>query len=220
MANETSKGNWDSKYRSNTENPYQEVENNPVTFNLSGLLPNEAKWDIPVDKVKELVLKFSRQTLEDAKSVTITSDPTNGAVNCYLILPEDSPHLRDSSINDDKSAIRGNVTSYSPELKKFMERMCPDGARNTYPDMDNRPIRAIKIDLTKFFNIMFDRDGYEFQKKNKNAGRPRMSVTLHAKYDRIDKNKFSKLICITVVKSKVNIRDTSDFRPKKAHNIK
>jgi len=220
MSDNTNKNGWDPKFNNRPANDSYDKnprwDNNPVTFNTLGLMPNEAKWDLPIDKVKDMVLKFSRETIEDAKSVVLEAEPATGAVNCYLVIPEDSDHLRDSSINGDRSAIRGNITTYSPELKKFMERMCPDSARTTYADMDNKPVRAIKIDLAKFFNIVFDRDSYEYQKRNKNEGRPRMVVRLQAKYDRIDKNKFSKLICITVTKAKYNSRDNGEFKPKKA----
>lgn len=185
-----------------TQNTKKVTNSDALLFNLGNYQATEMVFRPSLEDVKKDVRNICGKYLSDIRDVIVQVDRVNGAINCYITIPSNSPSLRDSAdigVSKD-SSIRINLPSYSKDLIKLTEMYSPNESKNmVFRDTSTRKgDTAVKIDLLKIFATVFDTNGSAYYKQV-NDKVPKMELVATPGYANKE-GRFDKVTHFTIEK--------------------
>lgn len=191
-----------------------------LAYTMSGYVPCEASWNFTPDQIKEIVWKQTKTFLDDVKDVTIEVNDRTGAIECFVWLPNTSPNLCNTELQNANSAINRITHKCSKSCNEFMDKYCSKRERGIIPADNRVPLAGIKVATETFLKIECDENGSQFAKKFGDGGTPRRSrLTLTCHFAKNRDGRFRDLQYVHVTKMSTGAKSYHPV-PKRSYNAR
>lgn len=192
-------------------------------YSISGYLPVSSEWKLTEAQIKDIIMRITRQYLDDAKTVTLMVDHRSGAIYAYVTIPANSKHVTSHKLNNSDSAIKRSMKEYSQQMKEFMNKFCEKNNQRLLPGERNNSVLGIQVEIPKFMRIEFDENGYEYGKQIGDRFKRRTKIKLYPNFlrpkDGVNGN-FGAFNFMRVIKTIEGDVDKDDWRPKRSYTVR
>lgn len=203
----------------NNPNPNPNPTQKPpeaVTFNIAGLRPIKATFQLDMDQLKHEIRRIADREISGVQDITFERDSATGAVRAYLWFDANGEHFVDRSASGTALPQGGKISRMSPEFKAFATKYGwnsfdddPEHGdtkvhlnaivnRNQNPEIKNK-MMFLQIALNPFLFVIFDMFGSGY-KNQYGQGTPKFRMNREWKWRKGETGKYHNLVGIVIEK--------------------